>query len=160
MRNIMKKAFSLLLVGAVTVSMFSFITPNRVNAAVDVGRIYIPLYITVNVGPYIRQYKNTVCDVRFFDEKGECTDGFVLANPDPTVITKTFHLRMNTKRIVVKEVWKDVVCGITADITYFNPYGGFPKAEILNIHTIDECRLGFRSKKEFCTVTPYVTENY
>lgn len=157
----MKKAFSLLLVGAVTVSMFSFITPNRVNAAVDVERLYIPLYITVNVGPYGRKYRNTVCEVRFLDEKGECTDGFVLANPDPTVITRTFYLRRNTKRIVVKEVWKDLVCGITADITYVpNVHRGTPKGEILNIHTIDECRLSFRSKKEFCTVTPYVTENY
>lgn len=33
MRNIMKKAFSLLLIGVVTVSMFSFIRPNCVDAA-------------------------------------------------------------------------------------------------------------------------------
>ena len=33
MKNIMKKLFSLLLVGVVAVSMFGFITPNRVDAA-------------------------------------------------------------------------------------------------------------------------------
>lgn len=33
MKNVMKKVFSLLLVGIVAISMFSFITPNRVDAA-------------------------------------------------------------------------------------------------------------------------------
>ena len=33
MKNVMKKVFSLLLVGVVAVSMFGFITPNRVDAA-------------------------------------------------------------------------------------------------------------------------------
>ena len=33
MKNVMKKVFSLLLVGVVAVSMFGFITPNRIDAA-------------------------------------------------------------------------------------------------------------------------------
>lgn len=170
MRNIMKKAFSLLLVGAVTVSMFSFITPNRVNAVADLDRIKagpIPFYITVNIGPYTRQYRNTTCEVAFFDEDGECTNIHFLSDPERhmTMETVTLNLRRDTRRIVVKMVWKDgrrtLESGITADITYvFSIYRRIPKSEILNIHTIDECRLSFRSKKEFCTVTPYVTENY
>lgn len=41
MKNVIKKAFSLLLVSVVAVSMFSFITPNRVDAKVELSDSYV-----------------------------------------------------------------------------------------------------------------------
>ena len=44
MKNVIKKAFSLLLVSVVAVSMFSFITPNRVDAKVELSKDYVYVF--------------------------------------------------------------------------------------------------------------------
>ena len=113
-----------MLVGTVTVSMFSFITPSRVNAAADLGAVPIPLYITVGIGPYTRQYRNTMCEVGFFDENGECTNAYFLTDPERyrTLDVRTFYLRKDTRQIVVRVTCQDrrrtVVSAAAVDITY------------------------------------------
>lgn len=47
MKNVIKKAFSLLLVSVVAVSMFSFITPNRVDAKVQLSNNYVRIVDTL-----------------------------------------------------------------------------------------------------------------
>ena len=69
MKNVIRKAFSLLLVSVVAVSMFSFITPNRVDAEVYFSNDYIgvsssSLFIDV-VGA-----KPGYCAIKFFYPNG------------------------------------------------------------------------------------------
>ena len=72
MKNVMKKVFSLLLVGVVAISMFSFITPNRVDAA-ETNR-YRAGKIVISCDPVTRsaeRYK-VHCEVTYKDAVGYC----------------------------------------------------------------------------------------
>ena len=72
MRNILKKTFSLLLIGVVTVSMFSFTTPNRVDA---VGTPFIVLKIEKDKRfTNIAHKKDGYVICKFFDRDGKCFD--------------------------------------------------------------------------------------
>ena len=72
MRNILKKTFSLLLIGVVTVSMFSFTTPNRVDA---VGTPFILLRIGKGeLFSNIDHKKDGYVICKFFDRDGKRFD--------------------------------------------------------------------------------------
>ena len=67
MKNVIKKMLSLLLVGVVTVSMFSFITPNRVDAEVKFLRYFVHV---VAKAPG-RGGQDGYYNISFFDKKEE-----------------------------------------------------------------------------------------
>ena len=69
MKNIMKKLFSLLLVGVVAVSMFGFITPNNVDAAETngcAGKIVISCVPVPDTSKLKKPYK-VCCMVRYYN---------------------------------------------------------------------------------------------
>ena len=63
MKNVIKKAFSLLLVSVVAVSMFSFITPNRVDAKVELSKDYVYVFFRDLKGVKPGYYTITFLDI-------------------------------------------------------------------------------------------------
>ena len=96
MKNVMKKVFSLLLVGVVAVSMFGFITPNRVDAAETNAMEFLTIE---NATPEVLKYR-----IDFYSEK------------DPNLTRP-----LNDKAIIVTlcpDERKDVIIHPQADSVY------------------------------------------
>ena len=154
MKSVMKKLFSLLLVGVVTVSMFSFITPNCVNAKVQDS----PLYFTVTMDHFSKRYKNTTCTITFINDRGEETHGSVMSNPkNLPEQTKQFNLRFDTRQIRFEVEALGTDEGIfTAVVDYdFTPRGGLSKKQVLNVKVWDGRRLNIGIKSPYFIVSHY-----
>ena len=85
MKNVVKKLFSLLLIGVVAVSMFSFIVPNHVDAEVGTPRGIIVLILR-NMALYYEGVASVNYSVKFYDvldnakEKLICSQSVSLSN--------------------------------------------------------------------------------
>ena len=85
MKNVIKKLFSLLLIGVVAVSMFSFIVPNHIDAEEEIPRGIVVLILR-NMAIYYEGVASVNYSVEFYDvldnatEKLICSQSVSLSN--------------------------------------------------------------------------------
>ena len=116
MKNVMKKVFSLFLVGVVAVSMFGFITPNRVDAAETnaIERICIQnrgskalkylIYFYLEGDPELTKPLNSKRVITV--SSGKSLD----VNIDPRAKFVCIKTELVDKCISCKEVYEEFVC--------------------------------------------------